>query len=571
VLDKGLLQQLWKNRHFAFTMLLLMYEYPVNTMLSKQAFQEPLVQRLLFLFLLLGVVPTVLLIAAPTIYITLHGPEALGSSLLLMWGAQGVTFLIVVLVGAGVTLKRLVIPIQELVNGAQAIADGNLSYRVPIRQDDQSFLLLSKTFNTMAEAVESMRHDIEQQREVLQTTLDQREREFEAIVAISRLVNHQTELHNTAEQALRITRSVLGAHTISLALLDDAGQITSVVCECVDCDCRPPARRDHCARKQLLRQSITLMQDNLLQAAISQDKVQHIADTRSRDLDLDPALEKTLHELNVRKFAIKPLITRGRALGALVLMRPGPEAIPTRVATLLETLAENIIVLIENWKLQNKSRAFTIMEERRRLASELHDSVTQSLFTLSLTASGLKAAVEHIPQVNPQAFEMLVNQTRVIQSEMRTLINELRPIDLDMGDLESALRQHVQSLRHSTGTEVKLVIRGDVHSLPRPVQQNLNRIAQEALSNIARHAGAAYAEIRLEIDQQLATLTISDDGVGFDPQTVAIQSASCLGLTSMRERAEMLGGALLVRSRPESLTSIVARIPIAAIQERADA
>jgi len=89
-------------------------------------FQEPLIQRLFFLFLVVGLLPTLLLAAAPTFYILLHGTEALGESLLLMWAAQGVSFLIIVLIGAGVTLRRLAIPIQELANGAKALANGDL-------------------------------------------------------------------------------------------------------------------------------------------------------------------------------------------------------------------------------------------------------------------------------------------------------------------------------------------------------------------------------------------------------------------------------------------------------------
>lgn len=531
-------------------------------MMPKQALQEPLVQRLFLLFFILGLVPTVLLIVAPTIYITLHGTESVGQSLLIMWGAQGVTFLIVVMVGAGVTLKRLVIPIQELVNGAEAIAKGNLSYRVPIRNNDQAFVLLSQTFNTMAQAVETMRFDIDQHRAMLEITLEEREREFEAIVAISRLVNHQTDLHSTVEQALRVSHSVLQAHTISLALFDDNGLISSIICVCTQCTCDTPGSCENCIRKQRLRQSLYLMQDNILKLAVEEGVTTFIDDIHSPVFDLPPALQVSLDTLDVGKFLVKPLILRGRTVGALIPMRPKAEAVPPRAPALMEALAENIIVLIESWQLQNRSRALTIMEERRRMANELHDSVTQSLFTLSLTARGLKASLEDVPDVNHQAFDMLVEQTKVVQDEMRTLINELRPIDLDADDLKNALHQHVQSLRRSAGTEVTFTTQGHVHKLPRPIQQNLNRIAQEALSNIARHAGATRADIRLEVSDQMVTMMIADNGVGFDPRAVTLQQADCLGLISMRERAEMLGGALMIRSLPGELTTVVAKIPL---------
>ena len=107
-----------------------------------------------------------------------------------------------------------------------------------------------------------------------------------------------------------------------------------------------------------------------------------------------------------------------------------------------------------------------------------------------------------------------------------------------------------------------MIVQGNVRSIPKTVQQNLNRIAQEALSNVARHAGAQHANISLEVTGDLAILNITDDGNGFDPREVALCQSDCLGLLSMRERAEMLGGALVVRSQPEAETSIIARIPL---------
>ncbi len=526
-------------------------------------FREPLIQRLAILFLILGLIPTFLLAIVPTLYILVHNTEPVGQSLLVMWAGQGIMFLVVVLIGATITFRRLAMPIQELVKGARAIAKGNLSYRVPIRQGEHELITLSQTFNAMAEAVETMRDSIEKQRAALQTALNEREREFEVIMQIASLVNNQADLPSTAKRALHIARSFLGTDTISLALLDGASdQVSLTVCTCKDCPVDHLQRCDECPKQQLLRRCLHRMQDNLLQRAIVSREKLRVNDTHIPDTNLDPEVIKCLDDLNVRKLAIKPLVTHGRVLGVLVLMRQHSVEIPERAATLLDTLAENIAVLIENWNLQNKARSLTIMEERRRLASELHDSVTQSLFTLSLTARGLKSLLEHAPEIDQHALDVLIEQTKVIQSEMRTLINELRPIDLEADDLESALRQHIQSLRRSTDTAIKLTIRGNPRQLPPPVQQNLNRIAQEALSNIARHACAKHAEITMEITDHMVTLSISDDGIGFDPRAAALSRSGSLGLISMRERAEMLGGALIVRSQPGDGTVLIAQIPL---------
>jgi len=532
-------------------------------------FQETLIKRLVVLFLGTGLLPMLLLAIAPTMYVMRHGTVALRESLLIAWGVLGFSFVIIVLCGASIMFRRLVLPIHELANGAGAIAAGDLSYRVPIRSGEQELVLLSHAFNKMAESVETMRDDIDQQRAALQAALAAREREFDAILQITSLVNSQADLHSTAQCALKIMQDVLGTDIISLVLFGETGDMTSTVSVCKACLIEQLACRDQCLTHQQLRRSLHLMQSTLFPTVLAHQEPIKIDDVYAAEAGLDAALVDRITSLGMRKMSIRPLKIRGQVLGALVLMRPELQTIPVRASTLLDALAENIAVLIENWHLQNKSRKLTIMEERRRLASELHDSVTQSLFTLSLTARGLKASLASVPGINAQPLDVLVEQAKLIQTEMRTLINELRPIDLAGDDLESALRQHVQSLRRSADTEVTLAIQGPVHDLSHTVQQTLNRIAQEAMSNIARHSNATCANISLDVSDQIATLTIQDNGVGFDSHQVGLGQAGSLGLVSMRERAEILGGALLIRSQPGGSTSITARIPLVPEKENA--
>jgi len=527
------------------------------------SFHEPLIFRLSLLFLLLGLAPTILLVVIPAALIMHKRVEPLAEALVILWILQGISFVLVVLFGAGITLKRLALPIHELVKASRALAAGDLSYRVPVEHSEDDIATLSRTFNTMAESVETMRDGIEKQRADLQAALEEREHEFDTILSITGLINTQADLPSTAQRALTIARSILGTDMISLVLLDEHMQLSSTVFACVNCPGETQGPCDQCAQQQLLRRSIHRMQNNFVRMAIEdQQRIQvHVPSQLAHTLELE--VREALAELQVGRFAVKPLVTRGRVLGVLVLMRHSDSEVAERSVTLLDTLATNIALLIENWHLQDKVRTLTIMEERRRLASELHDSVTQSLFTLSLTARGLKSSLDNVPATNQQALDVLVEQTKTIQQEMRTLINELRPIDLEADDLSSALEQHARSLRRSADTEVNLTIRGSVDMIPKPVQRNLNRIAQEALSNIARHAAAKHAEIALEVANNVATLRISDDGDGFDNRSVALRSEDSLGLISMQERAEMLGGALVVRSQPGDGATITAHIPLA--------
>ena len=539
-------------------------------MKMRRIFREPLIQRMGLLFVLLGLLPTLLIIILTGVYFLMNHSGGSGQALVGMWAAQSFIFLFVLLFGAGDTLKRLVIPIQELVKGANAITEGDLSYRVSVLPGNQELAALTQTFNAMAESVETMRDNIEKQRATLQNSLEKRDHEFEVILQIAGLVNKQADLTEIAQNALNIVYPVLGSDRFALALLDEDANISSSVFACKDCMHNRPTQCEYCQEKQLLRVLLRQMQDNLIKDAVESGDGIFVEHVNNHDTRLNPAALEILRQMDVRKLMIKPLQARGRVLGVLVFMRHTAGDVPEQSIALGRALAENIAVLLESRQLQDKARELTIMDERRRMASELHDSVTQSLFTLSLTARGLNSQLKGIPGVNHQALDMLVNQTKVIHEEMRTLINELRPINLGANDLEDALRQHVRSIRYSTNTEIKLFISGNMRRLPQPVQQNLNRIAQEALSNIARHAKASHAEIMLEVSNQTITLTISDNGIGFDSRSVALRPSSSLGLISMRERVEMLCGALMIRAQPGEGTTLTAQIPLDTNLEVAD-
>jgi nitrate/nitrite-specific signal transduction histidine kinase len=532
-------------------------------MIAQHLLRGPIVKRLTILFLATGLIPIVLVVLLPTFYYQSTTDTPIPESMMALWLVQGLLILFIVLLGATITLNQIAIPTQELVKGARAIADGELAYRVPVRRGDNEMITLCQRFNAMAEAVEVMRDSIEQQRASLQETLTQREDEFAAILDIARLVNHQTDLTSMVEQALAIAHPALGSDIVNLALLDESNRITSIVSSCKDCQqAQYTAHCEDCSQRNQLRRTLYSMQDNLIKTAIEDRQYVVVSDTRLPENPLDETVLQYLDALGMHKLTVRPIISHERVLGVLVLMRHRVDPISLQTRMLLDAMTQNIAVLIDNWHLKNRVHELTIVEERRRLASELHDSVTQSLFTLSLTAKGLKSSLDHIPAVNQQALEMLVEQTKVVQAEMRTLINELRPVNLEHNDLESALRQHILSFRRAADTEITLTIRGGVRHIPEPVQQNLNRIAQEALSNIIRHAQASHASVCLETDESVATLTITDDGQGFDSRDTSLRRTSSLGLISMRERAEMLHGALIVRSTPGVGTTITVQIPL---------
>jgi len=520
----------------------------------QQTFRGALVRRLLYLYVILGLTPILAFVIIPMVY-RLHPRASLTiSSLLIQLVVSGVVFFIVILIGGLVTLSRLALPIQELAKGAEAITQGDLSYRVPIAQrGDDELIALTHRFNTMARAVQDMRDDIESQRATLENALAVREAEFGVINKIAELANRQNDLRQTLYEALRVMRDGLGADMLTLSLVSETGDL---FCAARSCDeAYAPLLARHCKQH--------LSQDMLRRAVETRQPVKAV------DIDWDAlsdALRHSFQQMNIARVAATPIINKGRVLGVLMIMRGPDNPIPEQKVVLLHALVEHVGLLIENIQSQEQRRLLSILEERRRLASELHDSVTQSLFTLTLTAEGLKVSLadSDMSASNKRALDMLAEQTRNVQTEMRTLINELRPVDLNQETLTTALRRHAESLRYAAQVDVEVVTEGDVARIPYAIQRNLNRVAQEALSNIARHAEAQHAHAHLNIQDTTIRLEITDDGIGFDPQTGGHSSFTSLGLVSMRERAEMMGGTLRVCSERGAGTTITLDVPLEA-------
>ena len=198
-------------------------------------------------------------------------------------------------------------------------------------------------------------------------------------------------------------------------------------------------------------------------------------------------------------------------------------------------------------------------EERAHLARELHDSVTQALFSMALTSRSVELLMDRDLTAARQRLAELSELQRDALAEMRSLIFELRPGSLERDGLVQALRTHATAIEGRTGLSI-LVEAGDVAGrLPLAIEDTLYRIAQEALHNVVKHAAAHNVALRLRDGSGVARLGIEDDGTGFDP---ALVPPGRLGLAGMRTRAERLGGSLEVSSRPGAGTRVEVALPL---------
>ena len=283
---------------------------------------------------------------------------------------------------------------------------------------------------------------------------------------------------------------------------------------------------------------------------------------RTDDITTDPRFRgwwPATHPL-MRSFLGVPIVFKGDVIGAFYVTdkTTGP-AFSAADEEMVGLLAAHAAVLMEHARFFRESRELSVLDERNRLARDLHDAMTQTLFSLRLTletaASTLPAdpagAARHV-----EAASALVDTTF---GELRTLVFELRPPALEVDGLAGTVRKHLEVVGRAHGLAVRFSDRSD-RRLPPEVEGAIYRIVQEAVTNVVRHARASTVEVDLAVDDRGAAIRISDDGIGFDPAARTIR-ARHLGLTSMRERARAAGGTCTVTSAPGSGTTVRVEIP----------
>jgi PAS domain S-box-containing protein len=254
---------------------------------------------------------------------------------------------------------------------------------------------------------------------------------------------------------------------------------------------------------------------------------------------------------NARSFLGVPLIIQQQVGGMLIFSHYQPDYYTPHHATLALAFANQAAIAIENVRLYEQAQALASLEERRHLARELHDSVSQALYGIALGTRTARMLLDRDPTCLAEPLDYIMNLAEAGLSEMRALIFELRPEVLEAEGLVTALTKQAETLhvRHKLPVITNL---GEEPDVSLTTKEALYRIAQEATHNIVKHANASQIELWL-IHNEALTLEIKDNGQGFDPQQ---NFPGHLGLHSMRERAEKIGGSFQLESTPGQGTTI---------------
>lgn len=284
---------------------------------------------------------------------------------------------------------------------------------------------------------------------------------------------------------------------------------------------------------------------------------------RVDDVRMEPDYLSIAERGTTRAELVVPIVANGRPLGLINLEAPDVGAFNDEDVAVLETVADVLAGALENARLYQRAQAAAVFEERNRLARELHDSVTQQLFSMTLTAQAARAQLSKNPQRAAAQLERLQETATAALAEMRALIFQLRPPALRDHGLVAALQQHAQAMARREGIGITLNVVGD-DRLARGIEQPLYRIVQEALNNVFKHANAQNVAITLEFGSERVRLQITDDGHGFDPAATLSGDGRQLGVLSMRERAAEIGGTMEIRSSIGGGTEVTVVVPRAA-------
>ncbi len=438
-------------------------------------------------------------------------------------------------------VKRITDPINRLYAAAKEISGGKFGQRISVRTGDELEDLAGQ-FNVMSQELAESYGQLEER-------VAARTKELATLNAVAEVVSGSLNLHEIMQAALdkalaTMQMEVGSAYALEEAEGSDQERLLVLVA-------RRGLSDDFFNRVGQRRLRGTAMQ---IAAEQQQPKVWPVKDYP------DPQVKEALELDGVEQVINVPLSAKGHLVGAFnVGTRHARPILPEEVS-LLASIGHQVAIAVENARLYNRAEQTAAMAERNRLSRELHDSVTQSLYSMTLYAEATARLLDggEVTTATQQVRELRDTAQEALR-EMRLLIYQLRLPVLGRNGLTAALQERLDSVERRSGIQCRLQVTGE-ERLPAGMQEELYHITQEALNNALKHAHAQHIQIDLRFIDREFCLEIVDDGTGFDPEKAG--RGGGLGLRGMRERAQRIGGRVEIVSAPGKGTLVRVQAPV---------
>jgi signal transduction histidine kinase len=277
-----------------------------------------------------------------------------------------------------------------------------------------------------------------------------------------------------------------------------------------------------------------------------------------KDLCAEPQLLPLTCVAGFQAYLGVPVHVEGEPGGVLSVFDTAAEGFTTEDMALLTTIADQLGTAVESDRLRGKAEEVRVVQERQRLARDLHDAVSQSLYSLTLFSEAAQEVFQGGKSDQTHQYLEQIKQTaHQALKEMRLLIYQLRPAALATEGLAGAAKRRLEAVERRAGMEALLITHNGDLELPPPLEDTLYRLAQEALNNVLKHAEASQVTVDLSVDDGWVELVVGDNGRGFDPG--APPDLGGMGLANMRQRVEEVGGTLEIASTPGQGTRVKVR------------
>jgi nitrate/nitrite-specific signal transduction histidine kinase len=431
-------------------------------------------------------------------------------------------------------VRHITGPIQKLIRAAEQVTAGQFKHQIEVKTGDE--------IETLADQFNLMSAELDDSYSLLEKKVAERTHELATLNAIAARVSSSLNLNEIMADALERIMELTGMeHGIAYRIAGGEGGAANTGTGAEEAHLRVMAFRGLPPTFADLGDRLPLRQSA---AGVAGRRGEPVIWTLA-ELPTESALRGRLVTLGVEQVIAIPLMVKGRLVGSLNLSTNQSRTYPPEQIALLKTIGQQIGVAVENAHLYEQAEQTAIAAERGRLARELHDAVTQTLFSASLIADVTPQIWKRSPEEGLQHLAELRQLTRGALAEMRTLLLEMRPESLQRADIKSLLTQLADAFIGRVRVPLDLEIHGDCE-LTHEVKVAFYRVAQEALNNIAKHAGARRVELHLDCQPGHLHLCIQDDGLGFDAGSIP---PGHMGVAIMRERASSIGAFLKIESQ----------------------